>query len=341
MTGPKNTAINGALLYLRILSKLSVHRKYSSADILTALKADGVEIEKRALQRALQTMVASGELPIECDDASVPYGYKLTRQAAHMRFGELSANDLLLLRLAKENLRYQLPPKLMQSMAGLFDDADYFFADRSDNPNAAWLKKVRVVNTSMSFLPPKIKPDILEAVSDALYDNTILRIDYVNKERQKLSARVKPVALVQQGVRLYLVCQFEGYDNYRHLALHRMTRAERTGFSFEPPADFNLEKYDAEGHFGWCTGKKVKLEMDVVRWLADDLLETPLSKDQTLDWAADGETAHVTATLFETGTMTWWLRGLGDNVANVSVTDADQSAEQPNDSTTDGLPLHS
>ncbi len=324
MTGPKNTAINGALLYLRILSKLSVHRKYSSADILNALRADGVEIEKRALQRALQTMVASGELPIVCDDSSVPYGYKLSDKAGHMRFGELSANDMLLLRLAKENLRYQLSPKLMQSMSGLFDDADYFFADRNEasNANAAWLKKVRVVNTSMSFLPPKIKPDILEAVSDALYDNTILRIEYVNKERERHEARVKPMALVQQGVRLYLVCQFEGYDNYRHLALHRMIRAERTGFPFEPPKDFNLEKYDAEGHFGWCTGKKVKLEMDVIRWRADGLTETPLSKDQTLDWLEDEEEgAHVTATLFETGTLTWWLRGLGDNVRNVKMTE--------------------
>ena len=61
-------------------------------------------------------------------------------------------------------------------------------------------------------------------MTEALYSDQWLDIDYRNFDGESRdNKRVQPLAQVQQGVRLFLVCQFEGYDNLRHLALHRIS----------------------------------------------------------------------------------------------------------------------
>ena len=67
----------------------------------------------------------------------------------------------------------------------------------------------------------KVLPRIFDAVSEALYSEKKLRIEYTNMNGKTTSAVISPLALVQQDVRLYLICQFDHFDNVVHLALHR------------------------------------------------------------------------------------------------------------------------
>lgn len=69
------------------------------------------------------------------------------------------------------------------------------------------------------------------------------------------SAVVSPLALVQQDVRLYLICQFDHFDNVVHLALHRFKKAEVTSFDAHRPEDFDLQSYIHDRHFNYSNGE--------------------------------------------------------------------------------------
>lgn len=56
---------------------------------------------------------------------------------------------------------------------------------------------------------------MFDAVSEALYYNRWLNIDYSNAHGTRRQVEVMPLGLAQQGSRLYLVCRFKGYDNER------------------------------------------------------------------------------------------------------------------------------
>ncbi len=312
MPGKRSTTVNGAILFIRILSKLSTHRKMTHKDILESLRADGEEIELRTVQRALKDIIDCGQFPVECDDSSMPYGYKLRNTAPGFRVGELSPHEALLLQLAKEQLRYQLPSRLLNSMMGLFEDATYYLRAHYNRPETEWLKKVRVVSATQPLIPPSISKEVFDTISEALYNNRMLEVWYRNKAKEKKHKIVKPVALVQQGVRLYLVCQFEGYDNYRHLALHRINKTELRMDTFEYPKDFNLAEYDKDGHFGFGDGQRVRITLKVLPDLAEDLDETPLSKDQKITME-DG-LAVVTATVIDTQMLKWWIKSYDEKI---------------------------
>lgn len=311
MKRKRQTALNGALLYLRILDKLSVHSKMTADGILQALLADGLAVELRTVQRALKAIVESDFLPVECDSTSTPYGYRLKKTTNSLHLGSLSPHEALLLRLAQDQMRYQLPTRLMKSMNGLFTDALYHIQTHPGEPEAQWRNKVRVVPTSQTFLPASIHNSVFESISEALYEQRMIEVKYYNQERQNKTARVMPVALVQQGVRLYLVCQFEGYDNYRHLALHRIESVKLLFDTFIYPKDFNLTRYIEDGSFGFRTGRKVRVTLTLDQSLGDYFAETPISKDQILTWNDDRTEAIVVATMPETEMIHWFIEGQG------------------------------
>lgn len=121
--------------------------------------------------------------------------------------------------------------------------------------------------------------------------------------------------LAQQGVRLYLVCRYAGYDEERILALHRILSAQVTARTFERPADFDLEQYDADGNFGLGNGKRICLRFCIDKEAGFHLLESPLSQDQQMEVRDD--CFEVAATLVETAQLKWWLNGFGEKVWDI------------------------
>ena len=208
----------------------------------------------------------------------------------------------------------------MRSMEGFFTQAR---RNLGDGPNTRlereWPRKVRVVATSQPLLAPAIASGVLEAVSEALYANHWLDLDYRNAARQRRQARVMPLGLAQQGPRLYLVCRFEGFDNERSLALHRIGKAEVSTLAFERPRGFDLQKYDADGRFGFGEGRRIRLQFCIEHDAGFHLQETPLSKDQQVQDQGDGW-LEITATVVDSAMLDWWLRGFGEAVRSVHKT---------------------
>ena len=310
------------LLALEMLRRIPRKNKITAKELHSQLQGAGMERDLRTIQRMLQTL--SEKLEIECDDRSKPFGFRWQEGARGMAVSHLTPQESLLLQLAQEHLRNLLPPRLMQSMSGFFDQARRNLDGYPDNPQSThlereWPRKVRVVATSQPLLPPTIAPGVLEEVSEALYANRWLELDYQNAAGKRQQAKVMPLGLAQQGPRLYLVCRFEDFDDERSLALHRIRKAQASTLGFDRPPEFDLAQYDADGRFGFGYGEQVRLTFEIETEAGFHLTETPLSRDQQVQ-ALDADWMQITATVVDSAMLQWWLRGFGEAVRNIRKT---------------------
>lgn len=301
-------------LALELLRRIPRTHKISASELHRQLLDAGIERDLRTIQRQLDEL--SQHFDIERDDSSKPYGYRWKDQAQAMSLPGLTPHQSLVLSLAEEHLKPLLPATVLRSMDGFFKQARVNLAPHTAaQPEREWLRKVRVVSTSQPLIPPKLKPGIFEAVSQALYANQWLEVEYVNAAGKKLESRIMPLGLAQQGVRLFLVCRFMGYDNERSLALHRLNKATATGIPFERPSRFDLKSYDDEGRFGVSLGKPIELKITVTKGAGLHLLESPLATDQQVKETEDAY--EITATVAPTEQLKRWLRGFGADLQSL------------------------
>lgn len=303
------------LLALELMRRIPRGRKVTAKELHEQLADTEVGRDLRTVQRQLEML--SEYFDIERDDRSKPYGYRWKDRARGLALPMLTEQESLLLTLAEQHLRSLLPSSLMKSMEGFFVQARTNLAPYSNaKREREWLSKVRVVSTTQPLLPPKIKPGVFEQVSNALYANQWLNVDYENAAGKRTQAEVMPLGLAQQGPRLYLVCRFKDYDNERSLALHRIISAQASTFTFERPKGFDLEKYDDDGRFGFGEGKRIKLTFHIDKEAGYHLMESKLSEDQQV---IEMEGAYeITATVVESAQLEWWLRGFGEQLEVVS-----------------------
>lgn len=304
---------------VELLKRIPRGRKVSTTELHKELVAAGYERDVRSIQRLLN--VLSDTFDIERDDHSPPYGYRWKSQGQGLMLPTLNRQASLLLMLAEQQLRPLLPPSVMQSMDSFFKQAR---ANLAPHQNAhlekQWLRKVRVVSETQPLLPPKLQKGVLDAVTAALFANHWLDVDYTNQKDERKTYRVMPLGLAQQGPRLYLVCRFEGYDNQRILALHRIHTATNSGLPFERP-DFDMAAYEGEGELAVANGPRIRLQFDIDKAAGRHLLESPLSEDQNVQFTAMGYT--ITATVQQTLLLDRWINSFASQIRNVRKTALD------------------
>ena len=302
-------------LAIELLRRIPRGRKISASELHRQLKDAGIERDLRTIQRQLEML--SEHFEIERDDRSKPYGYRWLEHAKALAVPNLTAQESLLLQLAEEHLKNLLPAHLMKSMDAFFNQAKRNLgSDSNARLEREWPAKVRVVATSQPLLPPKIVTGVFEAVSEALYANRWLDLEYQNSAGKRGIYKVMPLGLAQQGPRLYLVCRYEGFENERSLALHRIREAKPSTITFERPVEFDLCKYDDNGRFGFGEGQRVQLCFRITQRAGFHLTETPLSIDQCSVDMGDGW-MEITATVVDSNVLDWWLRGFGNEVTNI------------------------
>lgn len=315
--GKRSDTRDVMLLAVELLRRIPRHGKVTATELQQQLAGAGIERSLRTIQRQLEMLTA--HFPLERDERSKPYGYRWMPEARPLTIPGLTLQESLLLRLAEEHLRNLLPVRLMQSMEGFFSQARQNLGPSGpDSPERAWPDKVRVVATSQPLLAPQIAKGVFEAACEALYADRWLHIDYRNAAGRKVSAKVMPLGLVQQGPRLYLVSRFEGYDDDRSLALHRILSAKVSTMGFKRPKDFDLKRLDDDGRFGFGEGERVRLSFHITKAEGAHLLETPLARDQQVTELDDGY--RINATVVDSAMLEWWLRGFGEAVSQVQRT---------------------
>lgn len=310
----RSDTLETTLLAIELLRRIPRGSKVAASDLHHQLSEAGIKRELRTIQRQLEML--SEHFEIERDDRSKPYGYRWKERAKGLSLPGMTEQESLLLTLAEQHMHNLLPANLMKSMAGFFTQARSNMAPHSTAKKAReWLSKVRVVSETQPLLPPKIVAGVFDEVSNALYGNRWLEVDYANAAGKRTKAEVMPLGLAQQGPRLYLVCRFSGYDNERSLALHRITQAHALERTFDRPKDFDLNQFDDEGRFGFGDGKRVFLSFHIDKASGVYLVECPLSADQVVTQIKDK--LKISATVVETEQLTRWLLGFGDHITNV------------------------
>lgn len=231
-------------LAIEILKRIPKSRKITAREIHEQLISSGYTRNIRTIQRQLVSLAVTFNL--EVDDRSKPYGYKWKSYAEGVNLPTMNADEAVLLALAEKHLNNILPEKLTRSLSGYFEQARSLLLDNQisakNNISKDWIQKVDVVSPIQPLIAPEIDTNIMVTVSNALFENNWLELTYNNAQGYQQDCRVMPLALVQQDVRLYLVCRFEGYDNERNLAIHRIEKARAQTLSFRLPKSFNLQK---------------------------------------------------------------------------------------------------
>ena len=302
------------LLALELLKRIPRSRKVSARELHEQLPAD-LGRDLRTVQRQLDMLAQAFD--IERDDSSKPYGYRWKERGAGLSLPTLSEQESLLLALAEEHLRHLLPASLMKSMAGFFAQAHrQLEGPEGQHREREWLGKVRVVSQTQPLMAPKLAPGVFDIVSQALYLNRWLALEYRNADGRRSSIQVMPLGLAQQGPRLYLVCRYEGFDNERSLAMHRVLKAEMRAAEFRRPASFKLDRYDDDGRFGFGEGKRIRLVFRIDKEAGRHLLETPLAADQEVKDLED--VLEIAATVVDSEQLKWWLRGFGSAVSVIA-----------------------
>jgi len=301
-------------LSLELLKRIPRNRDIGSVELHAQLTEEGFERDLRSIQRQLETLCE--HFDIEKNDQSRPYRYRWKESSRGFSLPGLTEQESLLLSLAELHLRNLLPASLMKSMEGFFEQARRNLSPASVHAPAKlareWMKKVRVVGTTLACIPPKVAPEVFAEVSRALYNNHWLEITYTNAQGKTTQKRVMPLGLAQQGVRLFMPCRFFGYEDTRNLALHRIKSASSTGLPFDRPTDFDLQTYDDDGHFAFGKGDLIQINLWVSPGLKLLLEESPLSKDQQISTAPDGQDGFVlSSTIVDSALLIWWLRSQG------------------------------
>ena len=314
----KQKTLDQTLVYLEIIKRIPRLSSVSTQDLKNSLATAGIELPILTLQRYLKVLTDSDVVPIRCDRSSRPYSYRMDMDASPYLFSQLTPQESLLLKLAKENLKNQLPAHITKSFDPIFEAADENLVTKGKSrKERAWLKKVAVVANSLPQIPPTFKARLFDTVSDALYDDRKLEITYRTLDKVEKTRKVSTLGLVQQDRRLYLVCQFDCYDNLRHLTLHRMIDARVLDEATTKVPGFDLSIYVQERHFNYSGDEPqiIRLVLEFTnKQTVDYLTESPLTRDQTITrieedlWRFE---ATIEDSLLLDGWIRMWQEGAG------------------------------
>jgi len=285
--------------------------KISVKDLSDQLHDMEFVVTQRTVQRDLVEL--SAVFPLVVDDRAKPFGWSWERNAASFDLPGLSVPEALTLALVEQHLRHQLPPSALDALKPHFRSAAQALASTDGSAvSKRWLHKVRTVAPSQPLQPPTMDDDCQRTVYLALMKDEQLSLHYRKRDAAEdtVYVSVHPLAIVQKGGLIYLVCMFADYDDVRTLALHRIRKAASLYLPARRKPGFDLDDYISSGQFGFRTGESIVLRASFTRAAGEHLYETPLSADQVLEPAEDG-TLSLTATVASTRTLVFWLTGFG------------------------------
>lgn len=280
-----NSMLKEAVVLLQILRLIPTTRRICSSEIQRSLLLSDIRIGTRTLQRYLKTIAESPVFGVECDRTNRPYGYRRLPKQGRFIGTPLTTNESLLIRLAQEELRDKLPLTFTESLTPLFDEAARTLKERRPERIKAseWVGKVGTAPAVLPRVVPVVKPRIFEAITDALFEDRLLEVEYTKRNGVKFHGFVSPLGLVHQDGRLYLVALPEGREEFRHYAIHRFENARMSGTASRGPENFDLKAYLAGTTFNFSTGRRILLRIVTTNPnLIRDLKDSPLTTGQKI-----------------------------------------------------------
>jgi len=285
----------------------------TSRQLLEGLEAAGYPVTKRTVERDLADLAEI--FPLHCNVVSKPYGWHW-EAGVQLEIPGMDLAEALSLGLLEEVLRPLVPASFVRGLEGRFAQARRKLASLAGNERAEWSQRVRYVPPGLDFLPPEVLPSILHEVQEALLHSRQLQVGYRSAEADEAQDLVlHPLALVQQGVRTYLVASTFDYEQPVLYALHRIVSAEAAEAPARRPEGFTLERFLQRGGAQFGVGKTLALKADLSETLARLLEETPLSRDQKITNGKKGKKRfRLAATVFDSWQLRFWILSQGPDI---------------------------
>ncbi|NYE60728.1 putative DNA-binding transcriptional regulator YafY [Duganella sp. 1224] len=288
-------------------------RKIAVNELHRVLADAGFETTGRTIQRDLQRL--SEVFPLVADGVK-PFGWSWLRDGASFDLPGLSVPEALTLALVEQQLAHLLPPATLDTLQPHFRSAQQALSAIEPQSQAGgWLAKVRTIPPMQRLQAPVVDDACQRTIYDALARDRQLRLSYRKRDVAEPVEYevVHPLAVVQRGQLIYLICMFADYEDVRMLAMHRVLAAEMSYLPSRRPAGFCIDAYIAGGHMGVRSGDPIRLRAVFSKTAGEHLFETPIAPDQSLT-VLPGQQLELQASVPNTRELHWWLLGLGDGV---------------------------
>ena len=283
----------------------------TSKELTQALNERGFQVSKRQVERDLGALTES--FPIDCNNASSPFGWRWLRDGS-LHLPGLTLPEALSLRLVDQMLRPLLPSAVLGPLEPLLRMAATKLESAENTAFARWADKVRTVPPALPLLAPHVDPEALEAVQRGLLQERQIEALYQSADStEAYPVTLHPLGLVQRGPVAYLVATAFGYEDLRLYALHRFTHAMLAVEPARRPDGFDLDAYIVTAALQFTsTGRNIRLFLTVDESLSYYLRETPLAGDQEIRITADRIT--VQATVADSWQLRWWILSQGESL---------------------------
>jgi predicted DNA-binding transcriptional regulator YafY len=285
-------------------------RRISTSDLHASL-SNQIDVSLRTIQRDLQAL--SVEFPLNVENEGRKQFWFWTADAAQLEIPGMTGSMAATLLLAREYLQPILPASVLNDLNPFFNRAKEVL---EPTKLSHWNKKVRILERGPMLIAPRVNSEVLDVVHQGLLQEKQIRGRYKGRNKDKHKEYVlNPLGMVVKGGVFYLVVVFDGHEDIRQLALHRMNKAELLDEDVVVPKGYSLKHYveDDEGFSYPLSPEKIRLELLFDADAAFHLTETKLSPDQTVEFTKDGR-MWVKATVADSDELRWWIRGYGNDV---------------------------
>jgi predicted DNA-binding transcriptional regulator YafY len=189
--------------------------------------------------------------------------------------------------MVEEHLRHLLPPSLLEEMTPWFDLAKRSLS--TQNNVRQWINRVRIVPASQPLIPPMVDKQAQQAIYEGLLQDKQIECVYrarTNSGEDK-SYILNPLALVQKGAVIYLICTRNDKTEVQTFALHRFKAATVLDSRALHPVNFDIDNYIESGALGFRVDyskptEQIQLKLTMTESTAKSFYESQLSKDQKI-----------------------------------------------------------
>lgn len=301
----------------QILSCLTIGKWVGTRQLKASLEREGIKISLRTIQRDLNQLAE--RFPIESNN-EVPQGWRWQANAPIQSLPNMTSSQAVTFMMVEEHLKHLLPPSLLEEMTPWFDLARHSLSNQ--NNVKQWINRVRIVPATQPLIPPVLNKETQQIIYEALLQDQQIECTYRTRNKQEDKYYIlNPLALVQKGAVIYLVCTRHDKTDVQTFALHRFQSAKLLDTTVVHPQNFELNDYIESGALGFRVDynsptEHIELKLTMSENTAQTFYESQLSKDQKII-NLEENIVQVIANVPFTSQLVWWLRSFGKKMLRI------------------------
>lgn len=250
--------------------------------------------------------------------------YSHTPKSKALLFHTPSVEDLTLLTLVEQELALLLPPSVASRISYYITQAKVTTHKQGSATASKFIDCLLVMPAGLHQLPPAIKTEHLQIITEALFRSEMLKLEYKTSfEREQVyEYRIHPIGLVKRGLHYYLYAardeflhKSNGTNPVRSFRVDRVVSAERLEHYAVDPSVPSLSALRASGQLaGNMPQGLISLKLRIANtenshYTYLKFNDAPLSLDQTIVLEEDSSYT-LTATVQRSKELDILLQGL-------------------------------